>query len=304
MKSAIVTGATSMIGVALIKECIKNNVEVLAIVRRGSARMGRLPQSGLLEVCECNMDELSTLESEGKQYDVFYHLAWSYTSKDTRDNPILQECNIKYTLDAVELAHKLSCHKFIGAGSQAEYGPVHGMIMPDTAVNPNVAYGTAKYAAGKLSRKLCDQYGIAHIWGRVFSVYGRYDNEGTMLVYAANQFLKREPARFSAGTQMWDYLHESDAGKIFFLLGERVNASRIYCIASGAARPLKEFIMEMRDAFGEGAECEFETLPEGQEIAGLQTDTRELEAEIGYKPMMMFKEGIIDMIRYKKQGGN
>ncbi len=33
MKRVIVTGATSMIGAALVKECVKNNVDVVVVVR-------------------------------------------------------------------------------------------------------------------------------------------------------------------------------------------------------------------------------------------------------------------------------
>lgn len=36
MQRIIVTGATSMIGVALIEECIKHGTEVYAVVREGS----------------------------------------------------------------------------------------------------------------------------------------------------------------------------------------------------------------------------------------------------------------------------
>lgn len=38
MKRAVVTGATGAIGTALIKELIKNNIEVLVFCREGSAR--------------------------------------------------------------------------------------------------------------------------------------------------------------------------------------------------------------------------------------------------------------------------
>ena len=118
MKRIVVTGATSMIGIALIEECIKNDVEVLAIIRKNSNRLYRLPQSELLHIVECDLDELETISSE-KSYDVFYHLAWAYTSKEYRDDPILQEKNIRYTLDAVNLAKKLGCGKFVGAGYTA-----------------------------------------------------------------------------------------------------------------------------------------------------------------------------------------
>lgn len=300
MKKIVVTGATSMIGIALIGECIKNDVEVLAIVHRNSKRLNRLPQSKLLHVLECNLDEMESVSVENG-YDVFYHLAWAYTSKEYRDDPILQEKNIKYTLDAVNLARRLGCYKFVGAGSQAEYGRVEHVIMPDTPVFPCTAYGMAKYAAGRLSEKLCSQYGFIHIWGRIFSVYGCYDNAGTMLDYAIEQFIKKRPARFSAATQMWDYLNEKDAGKIFYLLGEKVGESRVYCIASGNARPLKEFIFEVKEYFGEDAKCVFAEELINSELLGIQADIHMLIKDIGYVPETSFREGIAEMIQFKKQ---
>ena len=68
MKRIVVTGATSMIGVALIEECVKNNIEVLAIVRGQSTRLGRLPKSALIEIAECSLDELHLLEIPDKSY--------------------------------------------------------------------------------------------------------------------------------------------------------------------------------------------------------------------------------------------
>ena len=38
MKRIIVTGATSMIGTALIEECIRHDIEVYAVVRAGSSK--------------------------------------------------------------------------------------------------------------------------------------------------------------------------------------------------------------------------------------------------------------------------
>lgn len=300
MKRVVVTGATSMIGVALINECIKNNVEVLAILRKNSSRMERLPDSELIEILECNLDELGSIQAIQKSYDVFYHFAWAYTAKNNRDDPDLQEKNIRYTLDAVELANRLGCHKFVGAGSQAEYGEQHHLIRSDTMVNPSISYGIAKYTAGKLSEKLCTRYGMVHIWGRIFSVYGRYDNEGTMLAYAIDQFIKGEIPEFSSATQMWDYLYEGDAGRIFYLLGKCIEENKVYCIANGNYRPLKEFIIELKEIFGESAKCEFAVENSGSNFVELQPEISDLVKDIGYKPAMPFKEGVLEMINYRK----
>ena len=45
MKRIVVTGATSMIGVALIEECLRHGIEIYAVVRSTSGKAGRLPLS-------------------------------------------------------------------------------------------------------------------------------------------------------------------------------------------------------------------------------------------------------------------
>lgn len=299
MNRVVVTGATSMIGAALIEECVKNKIEVLAIIRGQSARRSRLPESELITVVECSLEELNTLDSSLGVYDVFYHFAWDYTAKQYRGDAYFQEKNIRYTLDAVELANRLGCKKFVGAGSQAEYGKVEGVINENTPVNPITSYGIAKYAAGKLSKILCEKYEMIHVWGRIFSVYGKYDNEGTMLNYAIDCFLNKEVALFSAGTQMWDYLNEADAGKIFMFLGRKIKKNSVFRIASGKSQPLKNYIEEVRSNFNGTAACLYseENL---SNLLSLEVDTKDMEESINYSPQVEFSDGIKQMIEFRK----
>lgn len=301
MKKVVVTGATSMLGIALTEECIRNGIRVLAVIRENSRRRSRLPESELVTVYESDLDKIDRINAEG-QYDVLYHFAWEGSRKEDRDNAGLQAQNINYTLQAVELAKKLGCRKFIGAGSQAEYGSTAEVISPETPVHPELSYGIAKYAAGRLSRKLCQEYGILHIWARVFSVYGIMDNAGTMLNYAMSCFAGKQTAQFSAATQMWDYLYEKDAGKIFYYLGERAEQSKTYCVASGRSRMLKEYIHELQQVWGEEAECSF--APQNvRNSNGLRANIEELVQDIGYRPDTKFQQGIREVVEYKKHTG-
>ncbi len=307
MHKIVVTGATSMIGVALIEEAIKNHVKVLAIVRENSKRLERLPKSELLQVLPCDIEKLNSLPQIEDTYDIFYHFAWNYTDKNGRNDSVLQTKNIITTLDAVNLAHELKCRKFIGAGSQAEYGKVQGIISPDTHTNPEVPYGIAKYAAGQLSKKLCEQYGMDYVWGRIFSVYGCFDNEGTMLNYAIDQFIQGKNAEFSAATQMWNYLNEHDAGRAFYLLGKTKNAKGIYCIAHPQSKPLKNYITELREIFGDSAECSFAQF--NADVVGLNADVSKLKNDTGFCPQISFTDGMKKLIEYhrshqKKEGIN
>lgn len=290
----IVTGATSMLGCALIKECLAHGVEVVALVRKNSSKIARIPVHPLVTLVNADLSDLRSV-SVPVQCDVFYHFAWGGTSKETRDDPQTHLENIQYTLDAAELAKRTGCKKFIGAGSQAEYGICTDRIYPDTKVEPTTSYGIAKYAAGKLSRKLCDRYQITHIWTRIFSVYGESDSEQTMVKYALRQFRDGTPAQFSAATQLWNYLYEKDAGKIFYLLGEKETPGGVYCVASEDTRPLKQFILEMKEIYGSQAECRFAP-PSDMPTVSLDPDISSLISAIGWRPQTSFSEGIQNMI--------
>lgn len=299
MKKIIVTGATSMIGVATIEAAISQNheLEVYALVRNNTSRMDRLPVSTQIHIVYGSLENLLDISDLPSKCDVLYHFAWAGTSKAERDDPLIQESNIRYTLDAVELARRCGCKKFIGAGSQAEYGPTEGTITDDTRFSPVTSYGASKLSAGLLSRKLCDKYGIIHIWGRIFSVYGPHDNEGTMLNYAINQFASGEKAKFSAATQTWNYLFESDAGMMFYLLGEKINNSDCYRIAHAESKPLKDYIRIISRIMDAEVLCRFAEESGDKKIYGIDSSDERLYRDIGYTPSVDFEEGIQMMIK-------
>jgi len=300
MNAVIVTGATSMLGIATIQECIKNNVKVVALSRLNSRRKNYLPQSDLLTFIDCDLGNLNTVKLPEENYDVFYHFGWCFTDGKDRDNPILQSRNIEYTLDAVRLSHKYKCKKFLGAGSQAEYGYHNEIIKESTCVMPEVCYGYAKYAAGKLSEKFCNDLNIICIWTRIFSVYGKYDGENTMIQYALQQYKKNRIAQFSAGTQMWDFLFEEDAGKYFYLLGEKVNKSILVNVASGDIKPLRKYIEDIAYVLEEKDKpFQFKLESKGNKpLNGIQPDISRLRMITGYVPQVRFTEGIRKIWRF------
>lgn len=297
MKKIIVTGATSMLGTALIDVAVSKGTEVYAIVRPDSSRLDRLNGSDLVHVVKCVIDDLDKLEGIPADCDALYHFAWEGAKKEEREDPMTHAGNIKHTLDAVEAAKRFGCKKFIGAGSQAEYGPVNGPIDENTPCNPKTAYGIGKLSAGLLSGKLCEKYGITHIWGRVFSVYGPHDNKGTMIDYAIDQFSKREKAQFSSGEQTWNYLYESDCGKIFYLLGEKAESARVYRIAHPESKALRDYISEMADIMGATDLCSFAPKTRDGSVYGIETKDERLFSDIDFVPEVSFSDGIRQMIK-------
>ena len=50
MKRAIITGATGMIGIALINRLLKEDIEITAVVRPNSKRAGRIPKNSKIKI--------------------------------------------------------------------------------------------------------------------------------------------------------------------------------------------------------------------------------------------------------------
>lgn len=305
MRRVIITGPTGAIGMALIQKCIEMDTEVTAVCHHGSARIGQIPVSERVKVVECDLNEMKVLpERLQGRYDVFYHFAWACTAGEGRNDADTQTQNIQYTMDAVDAAKKLGCECFIGAGSQAEYGRVEGSLHAMTPVFPENGYGIAKLCAGQMSRLRCGQLGIRHIWFRVLSVYGKYDGEQTMIMSSIRKMLNGEAPEYTPAEQMWDYLYSEDAAQAFYLAAQKGRDGAVYCLGSGQARPLKEYIEIMRDEVNPGLALKFGAKSYAdKQVMYLCADITDLQRDTGFVPETGFREGIRKTAEWVKAGG-
>ena len=311
----VITGATGAIGHALIAECIKQNIEVLAICHRGSKRagmlvdeVGRMLQSKrigldcelpdrLIKIEYLNLDEYAT-GLPSMPYDIFFHMAWSGTTGTSRNDEALQQQNAAYSLDAVRLAKMLGCHTFVFAGSQAEYGRVEGKLTADTPTYPENEYGKYKLQAGETTRALCESLSIKHIWARILSVYGPYDSKTSMIMSAISKLRNGEIAEFTKGEQLWDYLYSADAANALLLAAMKGKHGRIYPIGSGSVRALSEYIQILKNQIDPHAQIELGAVPYApKQVMYLCADISQLKQDTGFEPKTEFEDGIREILR-------
>ena len=298
MKRAVITGATGAVGTAIIADLIKRNVEVLVLCRKGSKRNEQIPKHRLVRQEYCSMEEFSSRQAGGEAYDVFYHLAWEGTTGPARDDMFLQNRNVRYALDAVGLAARFGCRSFIGAGSQAEYGRVEGILRPDTPAYPTMGYGIGKLAAGLMTRQYAHQLSMEHIWVRIVSIYGPNDSPRSMVMSTIRSLVEGKVPQLTKGGQMWDYLYSGDAGRAFALLGEKGVDGKTYVLGSGRVRPLRTYVEDIRDEVSPGADLVFGTIDYyPHQVMHLQADTEELERDTGWRAETKFRDGIRQIVQ-------
>lgn len=302
----IISGATSSIGTALVDECIKKNIEVLAIVNPGSQKINKITRHKLITIAECSIDGYKTFNTEiyGK-YDAFIHLAWAATQGDKARSMIFPQArNIEYSLDAVELADKMGCQVFLGAGSQAEYGRTDEVITEDTIPRPETAYGMAKLCAGQMTRLACSQKGIRHIWTRILSAYGPNCQPQTVLSYTLTELLCDRRPSLSAGEQIWDFIYTGDVARAFLFLTEKGKDKEVYVIGSGDARHLRDYLLTAREIVGKKIGKSVPELGLGDKpysesaVMHLACDISKLRRDTGFELETHFRDGIIETIEW------
>lgn len=300
IKVAVITGPTGAIGTALCRLLSSEGVLIYAVCRPGSPRIAALPVHENLAPVLCDaseLDKLPQLISCGA--DAFYHLAWADTIGPGRDNVTSQLRNIQYTVEAVRSAAALGCKLFIGAGSQAEYGRVNGILRPDTPCFPESGYGVAKLCAGQMSRLECGKLGMEHIWTRILSVYGPHDGPMTMITKTVQTLLRGEKPKLTKGNQLWDYLYAEDAAQALYRMAIGGRSGAVYPLGSGAACPLREYVEVLRDAIDPSLPLGFGELPySDRQVMQLQADISSLSRDTGFVPRVPFKEGIRHTIEW------
>lgn len=303
IKRAVVTGPTGAVGTALVSELVSRGCMVYALCRPNSKRIKNIPQNDMIKIIECDISELgNAADMIGESCDALFHLAWRGTTGSSRNDMYLQTENIRYTLDAAELANTLGCRVFVGAGSQAEYGRAEGMLNSDTPVFPENGYGMAKLCSGEMSRIKCREYGIRHVWARILSVYGPCDFEGSMIMSTAQKLLRGEKPSLTKGGQKWDYLYSKDAAGILAGLAENGRDGKIYCVGSGTVRTLLDYVYEVRDKIDPDLPLGIGDIPYAEnQVMYLCADTSDIVNDIGYEYKYTFEQGIAETIDWLRK---
>ncbi len=295
MQRAVISGVNGVIGRALLDVLVSNGVEVLALVREGSPRNSDIPRHPAVRVENCSLEQMAHFGGQWGEYDAFFHLAWQGSFGAGRAQVAAQVQNIAFTLDAVALAERLGCGVFVGVGSQAEYGPVPWgqALTPSLPCQPQSAYGMAKLCAGQMSRVLCEQLGMRHVWARMLSVYGPHDGAGTLIMSAISHFWQGLCGEFTKAEQYWDYLFAEDAARALYHMAKKGKHGRAYVVGSGEGRVLREYILRLREIVNPSCELRFGALPyrEHQPMY-LCADLSELAADTGFLPQISFDEGV------------
>jgi nucleoside-diphosphate-sugar epimerase len=188
------------------------------------------------------------------------------------------------------------------SGSCAEYDWSGAGVLSehDTPLFPATYYGTCKRALASVGEGLATEHGLGFAWGRIFFVYGPYEQPGRLVSQVAEALVKGEPAPTSEGTQRRDFLHARDVAAAFVALLDS-NVEGPVNIGSGNAVAVRDLVSLIGEAAGRPELVRFGDVPQRPGDPPLiEADVGRLRDEVGWRPSVSLEEGIRETVEWWK----
>lgn len=300
----LVTGATGHIGSHLVRYLLERGVEVAALVRPTTSNLWRIEEIlHRLHIIKGDLSNIDRSKAAIQRFapDIVIHLGWRGVTSGHRNDPVQITQNLSGSLRLLELAHQGGCQRWIGLGSQAEYGPYDRVLTEDLPTRPVTAYGVAKLCLGLLSGKLCEAYGIGFTWLRLTASYGPMDDYDHMIPELILKLLRGEKPSLTLGEQRWDYLYVRDAVEAIWRAAITPEAQGIFSLGSGEAYTIRSIAERIRDLIDPNLALGFGEVPyRPDQVMHLQADISRLKRAIGWAPQVRLDEGLRRTVEWVK----
>jgi len=286
----LVTGITGFLGSRIAQGLNDKGFDLIGLKRNNSdlSRCSEFSENvNWIELSDNWEEAIIDLKPQ-----IIIHSAWEGVGAVDRDNWQVQLNNIQFTLRLLSIAKELNIEKFIGFGSQAEYGAFSGIIDEDYCIDPKSAYGLSKNLCCQTIKVFCEQNNINWYWLRLFSFFGEKESSNWFIPTLIKNISENNPMNMTPGEQRYAYMYIGDLATIIVALVNSAANSGVYNLSSKKSVSLKEIvgkIINIMDPLNH--QVNFGAIPyrENQPML-IQGAVSKLEGEIG-----VFSEGSLDV---------
>ncbi len=302
-RSVLVTGATGLVGSALVRLLRAEDIPVYCLLRRGS--LSKLPPLAGLDAIEVPAFSTEALRKAlgGISCDTIFHLASYGVQINDRDRDQLISGNVELLAHVLEAFSDRPPARFIFTGSCSEYGfpAKNGQpISEDQPLRPTSLYGAAKVAAEAYGQALALRLKIPFTTLRLFNVFGPAEGPHRLLPSIIQALDQDCAVDLTGGEQQRDLLHVNDvAGALLAAArSEALKTSTAYNVCSGHPVRIREVGETAAKLMGKPHSLlQWGKLPyRSDEPMWVVGDPTRFQQDTSWRPTMSLTEGIRDMV--------
>jgi len=300
----LVTGATGHIGSHLVRHLLAHDVRVAVLIRPATKNLWHIEDIiNSLYVISGDLNDIENAKAKIQEFtpELVFHLGWYGVSSQYR-NVDQQIQNLYGGIKLLDIVYHSGCRRWVGLGSQAEYGIYEGILREDLPTRPVTFYGTVKLCTCLLIQRLCEIYKIGFVWLRLLASYGPMDSTEHIIPSVILNLLNGKKPTLTLGEQRWDYLYVDDVVKALWKFAVNPEVQGIFNLASGETHTIRSIVECIRDLIEPNLPLGIGEIPyRPDQVMHLQGDISQLKQAINWAPSVNIYEGLRKTVEWFRE---
>lgn len=297
MKKVLLTGTSGFIGRHAVSELLNKNYEIHGLFNKTKPIENKHVIYHNVDLFDYSQQQMLMREIEPTH---LLHFAW-YAVPGLYWNSLENFRWVQASLELLRLFRQYGGQRAVLAGTCAEYDWSFGYCSEAvTPIRPSTAYGTCKNSLQEMMAQFSKQTGLSSAWGRIFYLYGPFEDRSRLIPYVINSLLHNKNAKCTHGDQIRDFLYVQDVASAFCALLESEVTGPVN-IASGKPVALKDVISTIADKLDRYDLIRLGDIPSQEnDPPVLIADVKKLSEEVKWRPEYDLDTGLERTIEWWK----
>jgi UDP-glucose 4-epimerase len=311
-KKLLVIGGAGLIGSHTVDQLVKEDVAEIRIydnfTRGREENLSGALKDPRVKVFPIGGDILhrDVLDAAMEGMDGVFHFAalWLLHCHDFPRSAF--EVNIGGTFNVLEACVKHKVKRLVYSSSASVYGDaVQEPMDEDHPFNNKNFYGATKICGEAMARALHHRYGLPYVGLRYMNVYGpRADYKGAYIAVIMKMLDAidegRGPTILGDGTEAFDFVAVQDCGRANVAAMKADVVDRCYNVGTGIRTSLKELAQLIVELTGSKHGIQYAPRSQATLVRNRIGDPKRAKAEIGFEAQTDLREGLKDLIAWRK----
>ena len=299
MSNIVVSGGTGFLG-SWLSRCLVSEGHDVTVLCREDSSTWRLGSDFGGKVVALDENRWSNFVSNNS-FEVLISCDWAGVEGAHRNNPIQLE-NAERIVECVTSFARAGGQRYVGVGSQAEYGNLNFRIGEDSVCTPTTLYGQSKLEVCQKTAEVLRGTSVVWSWARIFSTYGPLDIGSWLLNTAIDSFRSNETMKVTPCEQLWSYLYAADAARALAIIALSRTSDGIYNVGHPLAPPLRNTLEFLHKSMRTESKLDIGAIAYREDqVMVLQPDVSKLQ-ELGWRPKVSLEDGLLETANWRSGG--